>query len=529
MCEEAQGALRGHRGILLPQRSRRSIARGREQLAARRLLRRVQCSKVLFRHVDFAAHLEQVGRFSAQHLRHVGNVRDIRGDIFPHLPIAAGRRAHQPPLLITQRTRKAVDLVLGGEGQRGVFGQREEAPHAGHEFGNLLVCEGIVEAHHAHLVAHLRKRRGGHFVAHRAARRIGAHEMREFRLKLGIAAHQRIVFGVGDFGRVVGVVKPVVVRDRLGEPHQLVRGIGLAGRAHCPVRTCSIAASFAAYCGVPGVMIEKWLAPGLGRTVTRAPAASIAAIDLGGGSGCLACTNSTCVKAGRGAIAASRFGASSPTNGATEENWQSASNAAASRPRSPGPSSTIAARARVGLRACSGPSASCGLASHSAGSAPAEWPTSSYPGPIDGIRLRNLVDQVRRRRPVGKRSGPTAAIADLAVIDVERGHALRLPPRRERRHVGLVGNAGLEAAAVEDHRQRERPCAARQAQFGEPARVFGVAQHRVGLRWRELRVGAPHRPVGRGYRRRVGRRAHRAAGCQQQDREHNKTHITGPW
>ena len=62
MGEEAQRPRRGDAGILLPQRAGRGIARVGEDLAARRFLPLVQGGEVGLRHIDLAAHFEDVGR-----------------------------------------------------------------------------------------------------------------------------------------------------------------------------------------------------------------------------------------------------------------------------------------------------------------------------------------------------------------------------------------------------------------------------------------------------------------------------------
>ena len=62
MREEAQRPRRGDARVLLPQRSRRGVARVGENLAARRLLPLVERGEVGLRHIDLAAHLEHVGR-----------------------------------------------------------------------------------------------------------------------------------------------------------------------------------------------------------------------------------------------------------------------------------------------------------------------------------------------------------------------------------------------------------------------------------------------------------------------------------
>ena len=62
MREEAQRASGRDRRVFLAQRASGSVARVGEDLAARRLLPRIQRLKVRFRHVHFAAHLQHVGR-----------------------------------------------------------------------------------------------------------------------------------------------------------------------------------------------------------------------------------------------------------------------------------------------------------------------------------------------------------------------------------------------------------------------------------------------------------------------------------
>ena len=103
MREKAQRTARGHARILLPQRPRRRIPRVGEDLIAALLLRCIERGKVLFRHINFAANFEQVGHFAAQHLRNIGNVRDIRRHVLAHLPVTASRGADQPPAFIAQR------------------------------------------------------------------------------------------------------------------------------------------------------------------------------------------------------------------------------------------------------------------------------------------------------------------------------------------------------------------------------------------------------------------------------------------
>ena len=58
--------------------------------------------------------------------------------------------------------------------------------------------------------------------------------MRKRRLQLRIAADQRVVFLIGNLGRILGVIEPVVMRDLLCEPHQFIGGVGFGQFAHTP-------------------------------------------------------------------------------------------------------------------------------------------------------------------------------------------------------------------------------------------------------------------------------------------------------
>ena len=104
-----------------------------------------------------------------------------------------------------------------------------------------------------------------------------------------------------------------------------------------------------------------------------------------------------------------------------------------------------------------------------------------HPVPVDRMVLGHPVDQRTGGLPVLETARPAAAIADLAVIDIERRHALLLPAGRQRRHIGGVGHALLPATAMPDHRQREWAVTCGKAQFGIVARALTEAEHGVRL------------------------------------------------
>ena len=229
MRPEPQRPRRSHPGILLPQRPGGSIARIGKNLAPRLRLRPIQRGKIRPRHIDLAANLENVGAISAKHLRNITNKRHVGRHILAHLAIAARRRAHQPPALIAQRAREPVDLVLHRHRHRRILGQRQKPPHPRDKFPHLVIGKRIVEAHHPHRMANFGQRRRRHRMPHGGRRRIRPHQMRKRRLQLGIAPHQRVIFGVGHLRRIIEMIEPVGAVDRLGQPHQFIGGFGFGG------------------------------------------------------------------------------------------------------------------------------------------------------------------------------------------------------------------------------------------------------------------------------------------------------------
>ena len=57
-------------------------------------------------------------------------------------------------------------------------------------------------------------------------RTIRSNQVRIGRLQFRIPAHQRIIFRIGNLGRIFGMVQPVMPRDLAGKPHHFIRGIG---------------------------------------------------------------------------------------------------------------------------------------------------------------------------------------------------------------------------------------------------------------------------------------------------------------
>ena len=214
-----------------PAAALRGLANWRAFLAGRLRLGeqpRVERRESRLLHIDFAAHLEHGGRAVGQRRGNVGDRADIGGDVLADLAVAARQRLDQPAPLVAQRAGQPVDLGLGGEHDRLVLRQVQEPPHPPDEIAHLLVVERIVEAEHRPRMRHFGQVSGGRR-ADLHARRIGADELRKRRLDRRVAPHQRVVIGVGNLRRVVGVIEPVVMRDLRREPFELGGGVGIVG------------------------------------------------------------------------------------------------------------------------------------------------------------------------------------------------------------------------------------------------------------------------------------------------------------
>ena len=145
-------------------------------------------------------------------LRHVLQRPDVRGDVLALRAVAARRRIDELAVLVAQRHRQPVDLRLGGEDQRLLGIELEEAADALDEARHVLFRERIVEREHRHRVPHLGEAPGRRRadLQRQAFQRA---QLRKALLDRAIALAQRVVFGVRDRRRVVLVVA-LVVRGR---------------------------------------------------------------------------------------------------------------------------------------------------------------------------------------------------------------------------------------------------------------------------------------------------------------------------
>ena len=140
----------------------------------------------------------------------------------PTRAVAARRALHEHALLVAQRGRKPVDLRLGREGDVEFLVALEEAPRALDEVDDVLVGVGLGEAEHGHRMAHLGKAFGRRSTDP-LRRRILAHEVGKALLDGEVAPRQRIIVGVRDRRRVLGVIAPVMAGDFFGQAREFLR------------------------------------------------------------------------------------------------------------------------------------------------------------------------------------------------------------------------------------------------------------------------------------------------------------------
>ena len=212
--KEMQRPARGHGRVELAQRAARGIAWVREHPPLATL---VQGREIRVSHVDLAPDLDQLGDgIARQFPGQVADRQRVRRHVLARRAVAAGRRLHEPAVFVTDRQRQAVDLGFGRKGQRGVDGNVQERPHPGHEVGDVLGGERILERHHADGMRDLAKRlgRGG---ADLAGGGIGAGEMGELGFEHGQFTLEGVVIGIVDRGRVGAVIVGVGLLDPAGE------------------------------------------------------------------------------------------------------------------------------------------------------------------------------------------------------------------------------------------------------------------------------------------------------------------------
>ena len=172
-------------------------------------------------HVDLAADLEHGGVGAArrgQFLGHVGHRGHVGRHVLPGHAITTGGRLHEAPVLVDKRHGHPVHLGLTREGQRTQVQLGIDPPQPLTPGPELVLVEGVVQAHHGHSVAHLREEtRGGG--ADRLRGRVRRGQIRVALLETPQLDDEAVILGIGDPRGIEDVVQLVVVDD---EPSQLV-------------------------------------------------------------------------------------------------------------------------------------------------------------------------------------------------------------------------------------------------------------------------------------------------------------------
>ena len=225
-AEHTQLALGTDAAVQLAQRACGGISGVGKQLLPGGLPLGIQPVKDLVGHIDLAADPQMfvVGVHSHGHIK---NGLDVFGDIFAHMTVAPGSTQNELSIFIFQTDRKAVDFQL-----HGVFHLREAFLHAPVKIPDLLKGKHILQALHGIGVAHLFKALQ-HRTDHPLGGRIGSGKLGILCLQLPQTALHFVIFKVGDFGRILVIIAPRVVKQLFGELLHLLLNV-LHG-LHTPV------------------------------------------------------------------------------------------------------------------------------------------------------------------------------------------------------------------------------------------------------------------------------------------------------
>ncbi|MCY1518671.1 hypothetical protein D9M68_533940 [compost metagenome] len=232
IAAELQRPAGGDPGVKLAQAAGSGIARVGEGLATAFRLARIELVKTGLGHEDLATHLQQCWpAFALQPERHVADGAHIGADVLANAAVTAGGATHQLTVLVQQADRQAIQLGLaavlhlGASAEQVAASQAQSASNAAIEGTQVLLLEGVAQAEHGHLMAHLAERAEG-LAAYPLGRRVGGHQLRMLGLQGLQLAEQAVVLGVGHAGLVQHVVA-VVVRIQLGTQFEDAFGGGL--------------------------------------------------------------------------------------------------------------------------------------------------------------------------------------------------------------------------------------------------------------------------------------------------------------
>ena len=207
-------ARRGDLRVLLPERTRRAVARVGEWSVARLGQPDVQLLERLHREVDLASDLDHRRgflRLEASRDRLQGT--DVRRDVLAGPAVAARRRHREDPVLVGQGAGDAVDLELaderGGRAGQSTVDARAPGPE-------LLFGERVVQREHRGSMRD-RAEQLGRRGADALGGRVRCDQLREVVLDRAELTDQLVVLSVRDLGVVQDVVAVQVVVDELAK------------------------------------------------------------------------------------------------------------------------------------------------------------------------------------------------------------------------------------------------------------------------------------------------------------------------
>ena len=219
IAEHAQRARRGDARVELTQGAGSGIAGIHEGLAARSHSLGIGGLEAGTAHVDLAAHFQTTRhsrsrltrlRIGRQTQRHITDGAHVVGDVLAGHAVATGRGTYQQAIFVKQADGNAIDLGLAAVDNRGITVQT--LLDAGLEVHQIFLVEHLGQGHHRHGMTHL------HETAQRRTtnplgRRIGGDELGILRLKLLQLREQAVVFHIGNFRSIEGVIQKIVVAD----------------------------------------------------------------------------------------------------------------------------------------------------------------------------------------------------------------------------------------------------------------------------------------------------------------------------
>ena len=214
-AEDGQLSFPRNFAVLLPQRTRRRVARIGKQRLFMQLQFGVEGIEHGLFHVDLTTH-DQMRRRVLQLFRDVLDGFEVLGYVLAHLTVTACRTSDELAVHIFERDRKAVDLVLDN-----VLRLSDGILHTGIELAEFVKRENILQTFERVGVRHL-----GKAAARRTAdplgRRVRVRHLRMLGLERAKLTLQHVVLIVGDLGCVLVIVFFVVIPQLLPQRGNLL-------------------------------------------------------------------------------------------------------------------------------------------------------------------------------------------------------------------------------------------------------------------------------------------------------------------